>query len=109
MITLAFAFVFAGFAALSLSMERHHRQVWARLPKGRAALGYRLAGFGLIAAALAPSMAAWGGSVGVVAWLGLLTIGALGVALLLTAVPRAVPWAGAAAMLLGAAAAWGAG
>ncbi len=108
MIPLALGLVFAGFAALSLSMERHHRQVWARLPKGLAPLGYRLTGFGLITAGLAPAVAAWGGSVGVVAWLGLLTVGALTVALLLTAMPRAVPWAGAAALALGAAAAWSA-
>ena len=109
MAALSFALVFAGFAALSLSMERHHRQVWGRLPKRRAALAYRLAGLGLITAGLAPAVAVWGGSVGVVAWLGELTVGALAVALLLTSLPSAVPWASAAALLLGAAAAWAAG
>jgi hypothetical protein len=104
-IAIAFALLFAGFVAVACSMERHHRQVFARQTRQTASRLYRGAGLALIAAALAATVAVEGGSVGAVLWLGMMTAAAFAAALLLTYAPRTVPWAGAAAPLLGAVAA----
>lgn len=109
MVLLALTLAFAGFAGLSLSMDRHHRQVWRRTPARRASVLYRALGIALIGGALGAAAAAWGLSVGIVAWLGLLTVAALAVALLLAFAPRTLPAAGCALPLLGAAAAIAAG
>lgn len=84
MVLFALTLAFAGFTGLCLSMDRHHRQVWRRPPARPTALLYRTLGFSLIAAALWPATAAWGLAVGIVAWLGMLTVAALAVSLLLT-------------------------
>lgn len=79
---------YAGMASLSLAMDRHHGQVWGRdaAPHVRRAL--QLAGTVLLALAIWPCVAGWSASVGVVAWLGFIGVGALLVALLLPYAPR---------------------
>ena len=79
---------YAGMASLSLAMDRHHGQVWGRdaAPHVRRAL--QLAGALLLALAIWPCVAGWSASVGVVAWLGFIGVGALLVALLLPYAPR---------------------
>lgn len=79
---------YAGMASLSLAMDRHHGQVWGRdaAPNVRRAL--QLAGTVLLALAIWPCVAGWSASVGVVAWLGFIGVGALLVALLLPYAPR---------------------
>jgi Protein of unknown function (DUF3325) len=87
---LALALSYAGFVALALSMDRHHRQVWGRVPSGRMRLALRLAGAAGLASALAACVAHAGGSVGPVLWFGLLSAAGLVVVLLLALRPRAV-------------------
>lgn len=77
----ALALSWAGMAALGLAMDRHHAQ-WsgheAPAPLQRA--GLRVGGGLLLAAALWRCAAVWGPGVGLVAWSGWLTAGALLVA-----------------------------
>lgn len=84
----ALGLAYAGMASLSLAMDRHHGQVFGRdaAPTLRRAL--QLAGSVLLALAIWPCVAGWSATVGVVAWLGFLSAGALGVALLLPYAPR---------------------
>ncbi|MCC7645742.1 MULTISPECIES: DUF3325 domain-containing protein [unclassified Janthinobacterium] len=79
---------YAGMASLSLAMDRHHGQVWSRdaAPGVRRAL--QLAGAVLLALAIWPCVAGWSVTVGIVAWLGFISAGALLVALLLPYAPR---------------------
>lgn len=102
MSALAFTLVFAGFVALSLAMDRHHRGVFKKMPSKPLKHLVRCVGLTLVAAGWSFSVVVWGGSVGTVAWLGIMTVAAVGVTLLHTYTPRAVPWLGAAAPLLAA-------
>ncbi|MYM22070.1 DUF3325 family protein [Duganella sp. FT135W] len=80
----------AGMAGLSLAIDRHHRQLYrCDAPPGRRTL-LRVAGSLLLAFALLPCALLWGAGAGFVAWLGMLTIGALMAALLLAYWPRRV-------------------
>lgn len=91
---------YAGMTALSLAIDRHHRQVYGAdtPPHRRSAL--RAAGGVLLAFALLPCVLLWGGGAGFVAWLGMLTVGALAAAVLLPYSPRSVaPLAAAIGML----------
>jgi hypothetical protein len=94
--TLSLAFVcglagaYAGMAALSLAMDRHAEQVHGRSPRAAWRGALRLLGALLLALAAVPCVRAWGASVGVVVWLGLLSAGALLLVLLLPYAPRAV-------------------
>lgn len=88
---IALALALAGMASLSFAMDRHHEQLTnQRDVPVRVRWLLRVAGVALLAAAIAPCVAAWGASVGVVAWLGFLSAGALLVALLLAYRPRGV-------------------
>ncbi|WP_312436435.1 DUF3325 domain-containing protein [Janthinobacterium sp.] len=84
----ALGLTYAGMASLSLAMDRHHGQVFGRdaAPSVRRAL--QLAGSVLLALAIWPCVAGWSATVGVVAWLGFLSAGALAVALLLPYAPQ---------------------
>jgi hypothetical protein len=92
---------FAGFAAIALSMERHSPALTAcpgstpsagntPVHGARSALVARCAGYALLALAAVPAARSWGPSVGIAMWLGILTLSAFGVMLLLTYYPRAV-------------------
>lgn len=78
----------AGFVALALAMERHHRQVWQRAPSRKLCLLLRCAGVIGLGAALTTCAAHAGGATGTVIWLGLMTVAALTVALVLAYRPR---------------------
>lgn len=88
------ALCYAGMAALCLGMDRHHQQVWSRKAPLRQR-GLRLLGWLLLAVALWPCIQAWGSSVGVVIWFGLLSAAALVLVLLLPYRPKG------AALLMG--------
>lgn len=94
---------FAGFVGVSLSMERHARQLVARVP----APGYRLLastlGWGLLAFSLAVSLRQYGASVGVTAWLGFLAMAATCLGLLLSYRPAAIRYVAPGVLILGAA------
>lgn len=88
----AFALSLAGFAALALSLERHHADIHGRgsMPARGAVARLRLAGAVALALAWALHVAAQGGPLGTVAWVGTLTASAIAVALGLSYAPRAV-------------------
>ncbi len=90
LIVLALSYV--AMAAVSMSMSRHQGQVTGREMPPNASLAYRLGGWSLLAVALAPAVFAWGISVGILGWLGVLTFAALGLGLQFTYAPRSVMW-----------------
>lgn len=96
----------AGMATLSMAMERHHEQIWgkAKLTLRRVwtlrALGWLLL---VLAAVLAVRLQ--GASIGLTLWMMEIGLAAICVGLLLSYVPRVIPWLAAAALL----AAWIAG
>ncbi len=98
----ALALCYAGMAALALAMDRHHEQVTGQgdVP-GPRRQALRWGGGLLLALALAACAAAWGLTVGLVAWCGFLTAGGLAVAWLLPYAPRQAAVAALAALLLG--------
>jgi hypothetical protein len=76
-------------------MERHGAQARSGLPCARVLWGWRAAGVLLLLMSLAACLHAWGTSVAVAAWLGVLTFAALAVALVLTYAEnrlRAIAW-----------------
>lgn len=96
----ALCMCFAGMAALSLAIDRHHRQVYGDDTPVRKRYLLRAAGVLLLTLAIAPCVVLWGAGAGLVAWIGMLTIGALLAALLLPYWPRHVaPLAAAAGAL----------
>ncbi|MBW7901928.1 MAG: DUF3325 domain-containing protein [Rhodocyclaceae bacterium] len=82
-----------GFTALALATERHARHLLRRLPTPRWRLLARVAGWLLLAAALASGIRALGADVGLTLWLGWLSVAALA---LVFALPK-WPWQPAAA------------
>lgn len=83
-ITAALLTAFAGFGALALAMPRHACDLFGRAPKRRTAWSLRIFGAVALCAAYAFCVAAWGVSIGPVAWCGVMTVSALGVVLILT-------------------------
>ncbi|MBP5855905.1 DUF3325 domain-containing protein [Marivibrio halodurans] len=100
LIAAVFCAVYAGWAALALAMDRHARDIGRTPPRPATVIVLRLAGTGVLAAALAGCAARWGWAIGPVAWLGMLGVGALLFTLTLSVIPRAaVPAAAALAMV----------
>lgn len=99
----ALALSTAGMAALAFAIDRHHEQLTGAdaLPVTQRVV-LRSLGALFLAAALLPCVRAWSASVGVVAMLGLWSLGALLVAGLMSLSPRLMAWMGASAGLLGA-------
>lgn len=91
----------AALAALSLGMDRHHRQVRGRSATRIAAWLYRGIGAAALVGSLLLFVAGSGTWTGSVEWLGTLTLGALAVALSLAARPRALPLIVTATFALG--------
>lgn len=79
----ALALSYAGMASLALAMDRHHQQWRGRDAPFALRRTLRTAGALFLAMALLPCIDLWGTGAGIVAWLGLLTAGALLLALLL--------------------------
>jgi len=91
---------FAAFAALAMTMDKHHRDLFGAPPgKGRRQL-FTMAGWLLLAASALPLIQLQGAVIGMLFWLGLLTASALGVAMVLSYRPRLLPTAGLAAIPL---------
>ena len=86
MIASAFGLSILGMACLALAMRRHHRQVLRRDPSPAARIGFRLAGASALALCLVACAEAWDWPIGSVAWFGVLTVGALVVVGVLSAV-----------------------
>ena len=74
----ALALASAGMAALAFAMDRHYEQLMGkREVPALHRWPLRLVGAVMLAAALLPCIAAWGATVGVVAWVGGGSAGAL--------------------------------
>ncbi|QVQ28548.1 DUF3325 domain-containing protein [Achromobacter deleyi] len=95
-IVMALLLTYAGMACLSLAMPRHYDQVWGRDPGAGHTRVLRGAGVLLLGLAILPCVGLWGNTVGVVAWLGWLSAGALLWVGMLSWAPR--PAAGTAAL-----------
>lgn len=72
----ALALALASFASLALSMDRHQRDVFRRRLDGTRSWWLRRAGWILFAASAVPCVAVEGWSLGLVDWLGALTLAA---------------------------------
>jgi len=99
---MAFLLGLAGFAMLSLSMDRHQEKVLRLSLTGTLNRGLQIAGMALLLLALAACMVEQTQSVAAIIWLGLLTFAALCVAALLSYRPRALLPALALALLTAA-------
>lgn len=95
---------FLGFVALALAMARHHEQMLGGRPDLRFRSGMRLGGALLLAVSAVPCVVAYGWSVGLTWWLGVLTAAAMPLVLLLTYRPKAIPGVALAMPLLALAA-----
>lgn len=90
LIVAVFCAAYAGWAALALAMDRHARDIGWTPPHRATAIALRLAGTGLLGAALIACAVRWGWAIGPVAWLGMLGAGALLFTLTLSVLPRAI-------------------
>ena len=92
---------FGGMAGLALAMDRHHEQVTGRaeVPRTQRRV-LRWAASLLLALALAACIGAWGATVGLTAWCGLLTAGGLLVGVLMTCAPHLALRVSAATVLV---------
>ncbi|KQP55246.1 iron transporter [Methylobacterium sp. Leaf399] len=93
---------FAALAALCLSLDRHHREVFRSRPGKRRVVALRLAGWVGIGLSLLLTGHVEGWDLGLVGWIGALTGAAVALVLLLSYRPRIVYPAGAGAFLVGA-------
>lgn len=73
---LVFALTTAGFVALALALDRHHQQLWHRVPSTRRRWSLRAAGTTLLLSALVVCVRSSGWGTGWVEWVGLLTAAA---------------------------------
>jgi hypothetical protein len=94
-LALSLALSFPGFAALALSLDRHHRAVFRTPAPRRRVAGLRAAGWSGLGLSFAAAIAAAGWSFGPVQWIGSLTGAALAVVTLITYRPG---WLRAAAL-----------
>lgn len=88
---LAFALTFSGFTALSLAMNRHARDVLRRELPARQRTVLRVAGFAVLGLSLWLAATATGWSLGLVEWVGMLSVSAVALVLSLTYAPRLAP------------------
>lgn len=98
---IALGLALPAFAALSQAMERHHAQVVGVALSARAAWSWRAAGVLLLVLSLAVCLHTWGTSVALAAWLGVLTLAAVAVALVLTYWPQRLRALAGLCVLLG--------
>lgn len=101
-ILIALALAYAGLTALCFGMQQHRRRISSAPPTARTIAALRSAGSAFLGLSLLTCVAGFSGSLGFVAWLGLLTAAALPLAFLLPFAPRAVVVTGACAPLAAA-------
>lgn len=88
MILLCLIAALAGFAALSMGMSRHQRDVLGKALPRKTTRGLKVAGWVSLACAWAFATAGEGAAMGAVYWLGALTFAALVVAFSVTRLSR---------------------
>jgi len=87
-LALALTPALGGFAVLSMAMSRHQETLIGTTLRPPANKGLQAAGAILLCLALAACIWHWGGPIGVVAWLGILTAAAQALVLLVRYLPR---------------------
>ena len=87
---LSFPLSLAGFACLAAATPKHQRTIFLRAPGQAVSHAYQACGALLLAMSLACAMAGWAVAPGIVAWIGMATVSAFTVVLLLTYRPRAL-------------------
>jgi hypothetical protein len=103
---LILASALAGFGALCLSMERHARQVFGSVPGPVRRLAAAILGWSLVLFSLAGALRHYGTSIGITVWLGVLTLAATAVGLLLAYASRSILYLVPGMLTLGAVGAW---
>jgi hypothetical protein len=93
------ALAYNGLLALCLAMPKHYRQFFAHHPADILVSLFRIGGWLFLSASLSASVALNGWAFGPVEWVGMLTVTALGVVLLLPFAPRMTALAGLAVLL----------
>ena len=78
----------AGLAAMGLSHPQHHGWTFHAQPSRGRATALRWGGLLVAFASLAPAMLAWGPALGVIGWLGLLSLAAFALLLIRTFSPQ---------------------
>ncbi|TDS78766.1 DUF3325 family protein [Comamonas sp. JUb58] len=96
---------FAGFAALAAAMDRHEEQLGTAAFAATQRHGWQAGGSVLLLLSLLACLQRWNASVGIAAWLGLLTLAAMAWGLVLTYAPERARRLALAAAALGAVAA----
>lgn len=84
----ALAIAYAGFAAISLAMARHHRQTFGRSPTVYLVAGLRIVGWVALGLSLMTSILLSGWAIGTITWLGILSAAGLAWIFLHSASPR---------------------
>jgi hypothetical protein len=90
---LSLVLCFWGFAAISASMERHAKDIFAAVGSLRVRRLRLLAGYVLLALALPPAIAVHGLSIGIAVWFGFLAMASTALALVLNWRPVILRWA----------------
>lgn len=97
----AHAAAFSAMIALALAMDRHREQVFGRArTRDHDPAWLRWGGSALLAMSLACHLLQQGTAVGLLGWMGALTVGGVGTVLLLAYWPRKAPAIGIAAAAL---------
>ncbi|TDV51733.1 uncharacterized protein DUF3325 [Pseudomonas helmanticensis] len=103
---LALLLTYAGFAALCLSMPRHHDELLGHKPSVRRRQCLKLAGWFLLGLSLWAAVSANGWSFGLVDWFAVLMLSALVLVLLLPYRPRLALALAGVSLLASPVAAW---
>lgn len=74
---------FIGMASLAIGMDRHYRQFWGAPAPAMRLKHYRLRGWVLMAAAYLPCALEWNAAIGLIVWIGVLTLALMAVAWML--------------------------
>jgi hypothetical protein len=89
---LSLVLCFWGFAAISASMERHAKDIFAAAGSLRVRRLRLVVGYVLLALALPPAIIAHGLSIGIAVWFGFLAITSTALALILNWRPGILRW-----------------
>lgn len=82
---LSLALCYAGFVALALAMPRHHEELRGRKPDPAHRRPWQAAGAGLLVLSVWPAVLWWpNAAIAVSAWLGIATVAAFALAMVLT-------------------------
>lgn len=92
MILLAFFLAHVGFMAFALSIARHRRDLHLKPIGARHAIGLRICGYVLLGIALWPCWILFALSVGIIVWIGTLSVAAILLAGLLAWPPCLATW-----------------